>query len=110
MRGEAEPGPRRTRSRATVGSLRCDGDRIVAEALARKRAVKREKIAEAAERVMRDRYTIERDTWAVMSAALLAAVLEDCGSIRKAAAQLSVPRSTLGAWVSKHRANGSWPT
>lgn len=81
-------------------------DRVVAEALARKHAAKREQLAEQAEQVMRARYTVERDTWAVMTGALLAQVLEEAGSIRKAAKHLSVPRATLGAWVKRHREQG----
>lgn len=55
------------------------------------------------------RYIIDLGTWANMTGQLLDAVLRDAGSARKASKVLGVPRSTLGAWVRRHRARGSWP-
>ena len=42
---------------------------------------------------------IPRGTYDEMHRALLQQVLQEAGSIRRAAAQLAVPRSTLGAWL-----------
>ena len=42
---------------------------------------------------------IPRGTYDEMHRALLRRVLAEAGSIRRAAAQLAVPRSTLGAWL-----------
>jgi transposase-like protein len=38
-----------------------------------------------------------------MERALLQRLVHEHGSIRKAALALGVPRSTLGAWLRKHR-------
>jgi len=43
---------------------------------------------------------VPRGTWAQMHRALLNQVVDEAGSIRKAAAQLAVPRSTLAHWLS----------
>ena len=43
---------------------------------------------------------VPRGTWAQMHRALLHQVVDEAGSIRKAAAQLAVPRSTLAHWLS----------
>jgi DNA-binding NtrC family response regulator len=45
--------------------------------------------------------TIPRGTYAEMHVALLKHVIEEEGSIRKAARVLDIPRSTLGSWVRK---------
>ncbi len=42
---------------------------------------------------------VPRGTWAQMHRALLNQVVDEAGSIRKAAAQLAVPRSTLAHWL-----------
>jgi transposase-like protein len=43
--------------------------------------------------------TIRAGTWEEMRRELLEQVLQEEGSIRKAAKVLGVPRSTLGAWA-----------
>jgi transcriptional regulator of acetoin/glycerol metabolism len=43
---------------------------------------------------------VPRGTYAEMHRALLHQVVDEAGSIRKAARQLEVPRSTLAAWLS----------
>ena len=43
---------------------------------------------------------VPRGTWAQMHRALLHQVVDEAGSIRKAAAQLAIPRSTLAHWLS----------
>ena len=43
---------------------------------------------------------VPRGTYAEMHRALLHQVVGEAGSIRKAARQLAVPRSTLAAWLS----------
>jgi DNA-binding NtrC family response regulator len=50
---------------------------------------------------------VPRGTYAQMTHALLAQVVREAGSIRKAAKLLEVPRSTLGAWV--RRRGGGHP-
>ncbi|MCB9567217.1 MAG: sigma 54-interacting transcriptional regulator [Myxococcales bacterium] len=42
---------------------------------------------------------VPRGTYAQMTRALLAKVVDEAGSIRRAARVLEVPRSTLGAWL-----------
>lgn len=56
-----------------------------------------------------ERYIIDRGTWAIMAGQLLAQAVRDAGSTRKASKVLGVPRSTIGAWVRRHRARGTWP-
>jgi DNA-binding NtrC family response regulator len=46
---------------------------------------------------------IPRGDWTSMERALLQRLVHEHGSIRKAALALGVPRSTLGAWLRKHR-------
>jgi hypothetical protein len=48
-------------------------------------------------------YTIQLDSWERMEADLLDQVITDAGSGRNAAKVLSVPRSTLGAWMKRAR-------
>ena len=43
---------------------------------------------------------VPRGTWAQMHRALLHQLVDEAGSIRKAAARLEVPRSTLATWLS----------
>jgi len=86
-----------------------EADAVVANALARRHAARREREADRAEVTMRDRYCVERDTWANMRAQLLAQLLADAGSIRKLAREIGVPRSTVGAWVAAAKQDGSWP-
>lgn len=86
-----------------------DADQAVAEVLARRYHVKRERLSEETETTMSDRYTVERDTWAAMKADLLAQMLRDAGSVRKLAREIGVPRSTLGSWVTAAKRDGSWP-
>jgi hypothetical protein len=57
----------------------------------------------------RERHIIDRGTWAIMVGQLLAQAVRDAGSARKAASVLGVPRSTISAWVRRHRARGTWP-
>jgi hypothetical protein len=57
----------------------------------------------------RERHIIDRGTWAIMVGQLLAQAVRDAGSARKAASVLGVPRSTISAWVRRHRAQGTWP-
>jgi transposase-like protein len=45
-----------------------------------------------------------------MEASLIAAVIDDAGSIRGAARVLGLPKSTLARWVQQHRERGTWPT
>ena len=52
-------------------------------------------------RLRGDVITIPRGTYADMHAALLQHVIDEEGSIRKAARVLEIPRSTLSAWVRK---------
>lgn len=52
---------------------------------------------------VRDSYTVRFDSWQRMEADLLAQVLADAGSARKAAELLGVPRSTLAAWTKRTR-------
>jgi hypothetical protein len=54
-------------------------------------------------------YSVHRGTWEAMEASLLAQVIADAGSIRRAAKVLGLPKSTLSAWVIKHRERGTWP-
>ncbi len=86
-----------------------DADAAVATALARRHAIRREREADRAAKVMPTVYTVEVDSWAAMTASLLAQMLQDVGSIRKLAKALDVPRSTLGAWVREHNERGTWP-
>ncbi len=44
-------------------------------------------------------FAVPRGTWAQMHRALLHQVVDEAGSIRKAAARLAVPRSTLAHWL-----------
>ncbi|PRP98522.1 hypothetical protein [Enhygromyxa salina] len=50
-----------------------------------------------------DSYTVQLDSWERMEADLLSQVITDAGSGRNAAKVLSVPRSTLGAWMKRTR-------
>jgi hypothetical protein len=54
-------------------------------------------------------YSVDRDTWDVMVASLLAQVINDAGSIRRAAKMIGLPKSTLATWVAWHKEHGSWP-
>lgn len=51
---------------------------------------------------MREAYVIALDRWPLMVADLLAQVLEDAGSLRRAGLALDMPRSTLGAWSRRY--------
>ena len=90
-----------------IGDIHADV--VVANALARRHALRQQEIADIAERTMRPTYTVERDTWASMEAALLAQLVADAGSIRRAAKVLDLSRSTLSRWVREHRDRGTWP-
>lgn len=52
---------------------------------------------------LRDSYTVRLDRWELMTGELVRAIVADAGSIRSAAKVLDVPRSTLNAWVKRHR-------
>jgi len=52
------------------------------------------------------RISVRRGTYAQMTHALLAQVIREAGSIRKAAKILEIPRSTLGAWVRRGPTRG----
>lgn len=84
-----------------------DADIAVAEALARKHAIYRERVADGPR--LRETYTVQLDSWDHMEAALLAQIVADAGSIRRASKVLGVPRSTLAAWVRGHKDDGAWP-
>ncbi|PRP93377.1 hypothetical protein ENSA5_42760 [Enhygromyxa salina] len=58
---------------------------------------------------VQDEYVIRLDTWDHMEAQLLAQIIEDAGSIRRAAIAIDLPRSTLGARVNRHCERGTWP-
>jgi hypothetical protein len=58
---------------------------------------------------LRNEYTVAFGSWAQMQARLLAAVVADAGSMRRAAKVLRVPRATLSAWVKDHKRYGRWP-
>ena len=91
-----------------VGSIE-DLDSAVAEALARRFAVHREHDAEIPKPRLREIYCVRLDSWDHMEAALLAQIVADAGSIRRASKVIDVPRSTLSAWVRMHRERGTWP-
>jgi hypothetical protein len=76
--------------------------------LAEPRRVHRERAVDRP--TLQDEYVVRLDSWDHMEASLLAQVIEGAGSIRKAAKVLDVPRSTLGAWVRRHRERGTWPS
>jgi hypothetical protein len=54
-------------------------------------------------------FIVRRGTWDAMAASLIAQVIEDAGSIRRAARVLGLPKSTLARWVQWHKEHGSWP-
>lgn len=56
---------------------------------------------------VRDRYTVQFDSWERMSAELLEQIITDVGSLRRVSKVIDVPRSTLGAWVSRAKRRGS---
>ncbi|PRP95395.1 hypothetical protein ENSA5_39800 [Enhygromyxa salina] len=58
---------------------------------------------------VRDEYMVRLDTWDHMEAQLLSQLIEDAGSIRRAAISIGVPRSTLTARVHNHSKRGTWP-
>lgn len=94
--------------RAKVGDI-VDADIAVAEALARKHAIHREHDAEMPKPWPRETYSVRLDSWENMHAALLAEIIADAGSIRRASKVIDVPRSTLSAWVREHKHRGTWP-
>lgn len=55
------------------------------------------------ERRIQDVYVVPFDRWKVMRQMLVLAVVEDAGSIRKAAKLLGVARSTLSEWIRRAR-------
>ena len=52
---------------------------------------------------MRERYVVAFDTWDRMESDLLGQLLDDAGSVRKAAPLLGVSRSTLATWARRVR-------
>jgi hypothetical protein len=82
-------------------------DSAIAEALARKHAIHRE--IDADRPTLKTEYRVRLDSWDHMRAALLAQIVADAGSIRRASKVVGIPRSTLSAWIRQHRADGSWP-
>lgn len=58
---------------------------------------------------VRQVFQVRLDSWSRMQAWLLRQIIEEAGSIRKAAKVLDVPRSSLGRWVQSHRDCGRWP-
>lgn len=59
---------------------------------------------------LRNQYVVRFGSWPQMEARLLAQVIEDAGSMRRAALVLRVPKSTLNAWVREHQRSGRWPS
>jgi hypothetical protein len=84
-----------------------DIDVAVAEALTRKFAIHREIEVDGPR--LQDAYCVRLDSWENMAAALLAQIVADAGSIRRTSKVIDVPRSTLSAWIRKHRERGTWP-
>ena len=82
-------------------------DQVVAEALARKHAVKREQKVDPPG--MPEALVVVVDSWAMMTGAILFKIVDGAGSIRKAAKVIGVPKSTVTAWVKRHRERGTWP-
>jgi hypothetical protein len=58
---------------------------------------------------MQAEYVVPFGSWAQMEARLLALVIEDAGSSRRASKAIGVARSTLTAWVRVHKTHGRWP-
>lgn len=88
-----------------IGDIHADV--VVAEALARRHALRREQAADRP--TLKAEYTVRLDDWSHMEASLLAQLIADAGSIRRASKVIGLPRSTLSAWVRGHRERGTWP-
>jgi hypothetical protein len=54
-------------------------------------------------------YTVRVDSWEHMEGDLLAQIVADAGSIRRASKVLDMPRSTLSTRVRAHKDRGTWP-
>lgn len=91
-----------------VGDI-LDLDVAVAEALTRRFAVHREIDAELPRPRLREVYCVRLDSWDHMQSDLLAQIVGDAGSIRRAAKVIDMPRSTLSAKVKACKAAGTWP-
>ena len=98
--------------------VRPDDERVsehMAERAARRREQRREREqwrrrAWVDPPTMREVYMVRLDVWEIMVGDLLAQIIEDAGSLRRASIVIGVPRSTLSARVRAHRERGTWPT
>lgn len=93
-------------ARPVIGNV-VEADIAVADALARRYAIHREQDADTP--TMQKTYTVRLDSWDHMKADLLAQIVADAGSIRRAAKVIDMARSTLNEWVRRCRERGTWP-
>lgn len=91
--------------RPKIGNI--EADVVVAEALARRHALRREQVADRP--AIRTEYTVRLDSWDHMEANLLAQIIRDAGSMRAASKVIDLKRSTLSRWVREHKERGTWP-
>ncbi len=91
------PGNVRALKNAVLRAAALEGGVVDAEALLRPTGLE----TRAAPSRAADAIAVPRGTYDQMRAHLLQTVLSECGSIRRAAAALGVPRSTLAEWLKK---------